>query len=188
MATTTLNRSRPSQKGEICFRCGNQPHQPRQRCGAYGKTCKGCGKKDDFDIVCQSKKNMGGGAGLQVQNSNELNTLQDCIARSPLYFNELGDPVFANMVSLQGLPKKYFQLFSISLKSKASLDSKILQRLHTGGEINCMNDKGLRALSPKMQPKPSEVLMDSYEISVEDIVILGKSQCFLKFISCNKCK
>ena len=83
-----------------------------------------------------------GGESLQVQNSNELKTLQDCIARSPLYFNELGDPVFANMVSLQGLPKKYFQLFSISLKPKASLDSKILQRLHTGGDINCMNDKG----------------------------------------------
>ena len=62
--------SRTNLKVKIYFICGKSQHQPGQKCQAMGKTCKECGEKDHFAVVCKFKKQMQG--SVDIQNPNAL--------------------------------------------------------------------------------------------------------------------
>ena len=75
-------------KGEIYHRWGKGRHQESQMYAAFDKTCKECGKKGHFGILCQSKNRKTQGT-LEIQNPHTLEHGASNSSHNYLYINEL---------------------------------------------------------------------------------------------------
>ena len=54
--TIKQRTSEASQQFKIlCKYCGNKHIRDKDKCPAYGKSCKGCGKKNHFAKMCKNK-------------------------------------------------------------------------------------------------------------------------------------
>ena len=51
-----------------CFRCGKGAHQKGQKCPAIDATCRHCGKKGHYEVICMSKQ-KGGNSGNYGKSS-----------------------------------------------------------------------------------------------------------------------
>ena len=63
-----------------CAWCGQTGHgalvteeERKQKCRAFGKTCRTCGKNNHFDTVCKSKKQSGNTSSLVMSSSSTSN-------------------------------------------------------------------------------------------------------------------
>lgn len=61
----------PQSKSRSCRYCGGRPHTSKKRCPAYNKTCRGCGKPNHFEKVCEAKK---ADPKVNVLNSGDAET------------------------------------------------------------------------------------------------------------------
>ena len=94
--------SKPSGKGkkipfpqDTCYRCGKGRHQKVQDCKALHVMCRGCGKKGHFEKVCLKKHST---HSLEVPQAST--STAGAGASEPLYFDDVGQPVYMYMVSV----------------------------------------------------------------------------------------
>src|ERR1043165_4868835 len=53
-----------------CQFCGRVHKPTRDACPAYGQTCRGCGIRHHFEVVCKAKASSGPGRVCQLQDEN----------------------------------------------------------------------------------------------------------------------
>ena len=71
---------------DICWRCGKARHKKGQICKALELTCRNCGTKGHHEKVWMKK------------SAHLVNVPEDSNDSEPLYYNELGEPVYAQTV------------------------------------------------------------------------------------------
>ena len=163
------------------MRCGEQEHQPGQRCSAKNAKCKACHKIGHFHCICQSKKKS---------------KPRDNIAQSP---QDDGDyHIDENRVRQPNLPRvnmlkvvnhieanrekfnegKHLKLPRVS-HPKDPYNHHLVVRVDTGTDVNCMNEKTFSEMFPDIQLSvcPHEIFGNS----VADISILGQFHSYLEF-------
>ena len=152
--------SKPSGKGkklpfpqDTCYRCGKGRHQKVQDCKALDAMCRGCGKKGHFEKVCLKKHST---HSLEVPQASNTSTA-GAGASEPLYFDDVGQPVYTYMVSVPHVNKHLIK-FPIALdyttlrgsreeqrnmenstKSTACSTQSVLLKADTGADVNLMN-------------------------------------------------
>ena len=91
------------------YRCGKGRHQKVQDCKALDMTCRGCGKKGHFKKVCLKKHSTHSLEAPQASTSTA-----GAGASEPLYFDDVGQPVYTYMVSVPHVNKHLIK-FCIAL-------------------------------------------------------------------------
>ena len=93
---------------DTCYRCGKGRHQKTQDCKALDAVCRGCGKKGHFEKVCLKAKHSTHSLKLPQASTSSAG------ASEPLYFDDDGQPIFTDMVSVLHANKHLIK-FPISL-------------------------------------------------------------------------
>ena len=57
-------------QGSKCFRCGRGTHQKDQKCPASDATCRHCGRKGHYEVICQQKLRQGNKGGNGWKSSS----------------------------------------------------------------------------------------------------------------------
>ena len=105
----------------------------------------------------------------------------------PEYYDELGDPVYVNHVSVnQVVKKKHLIQFPISadlqdVRKLAKMPSpSILLKADMGADVNLLNSSTFdKAISDRLRLQPSSLQMEAYRNSM--VPILGKFHAFLRW-------
>ena len=151
--------SKPSGKGkklpflqDTCYRCGKGRHQKVQDCKALDAMCRGCGKKGHFEKVCLKKHST---HSLEVPQAFNTSTA-GAGAGEPLYFDDVGQPVYMYMVSVPHVNKHLIKfliaLDYTTLRGRNKMEnstsstgcsgcSTVLIKADTGADVNLMNRK-----------------------------------------------
>jgi len=66
------DRHRGWNSSSRCEFCGRVHKPMRDACPAYGQTCRGCGIRHHFEVVCKAKASSGPGRVCQLQDENLL--------------------------------------------------------------------------------------------------------------------
>ena len=179
---------------DTCYRCGRGRHQKTQDCKALDVVCRGCGKKGHFEKVCLKAKCST--HSLEVPQASTSSTG----AGEPLYFNDDGQPIFAQMVSvLHVSTNKHLIKFPIALNyeelkigSKNKMEnstgsfehsklSTILLKADTGADVNLMNKQTFDQLfgNTKDLLQPTPIKMENYGNTA--VKVLGMFHTFLRW-------
>ena len=187
--------SKPSGKGrklpfppDTCYRCGKGRHQKVQDCKAVDATCRGCGKKGQFEKVCLKKCST---HSLEVPQAS-TSTAGVGASGEPLYFDDGGQPVYMYMVSVPHVNKHLIK-FPITLnystlrgsgdrwnKMENSTKSTVLLKADTVADVNLMNRKTFNQLfgeAKVLQPTP--IRMENYGNTA--VKVLGMFHVFLRW-------
>ena len=132
-------------KGKICYRCGKGRQQPDKKCGAIDAICNKCGKKGHYIVICQKGKGFphSSRSAHVVETSSSASTSQT----EPDFYNECGQPISVQSHMLQTISTKSLKVpekskllleFPIRLHYK-DLNQKVLLKVDTGSDINCIN-------------------------------------------------
>ena len=138
-----MENSKP--KGKICYRCGKGKHQLDQKCATVDAICIKCGKKGHFAVMCQKGKGFlhSFKSAHVVETSNSVSTSQT----EQDYYTKCGQPIYVLYHMLQIMSTKVQKIseksklmleFPIRLHYK-DLDQKILLKIDTGSDINCIS-------------------------------------------------
>ena len=131
------------------MRCGKQEHQPGEKCPAKNAKCKACQKIGHFHCVCQSKKRA-------KQRANLLQSPKD---DDDTHIDENGvrqlNPPRVNMLK----PVNHIEAnrggkhlkFPTASHPKGHYKHHIVVRVHTGADVNYMNEKTFNELFPEVQ-------------------------------------
>ena len=175
-------------KGKICYRCGNGRHQSDQKCGAINAICNKCGKKGHFAVICQKGKGFlcSSMSAHVLETSSSTSTLQT----EPDYYTECRKPIYVQSHMLQTMSTKSWKIlekskllleFPIGLHYK-DLNQKVLLKVNTGSNINCISLGTFHKLFPNKQLNKSTLLLEKYGNS--PVTIIGKFTAFIRW----KCK
>ena len=152
---TSSNNNHPFRKppgmGGKCMRCGKPEHQPGQKCTAKNAKCKECNKIGHFYKVCQSKKRARRTNLAQVAPQTEQDT----------HINENGvrqpNPPMVNMLKIvkhigatSGSQEKHLK-FPINVDPRGPYKHHLVVRVDTRADVNCMNEKTIKKLFPKVK-------------------------------------
>ena len=160
-----------------CMRCGKNTHQPGQKCAALNAKCKFCHKMGHFYKVCMSTKRQQGGnrmvGNIQV-NQGDTNTYEDelgytqpCPLTCPLNVNML--KVINHLQSYQERFAEGKHLkFRVSSYPSRPYDDHLVQRVDTGADVNCMNEKTLKTLFPKVKLSVCPHQIQNFRNSIAD--------------------
>ena len=213
-ATTGGNRghgmsSNPSGKGkklpflqDTCYRCGKGRHQKVQDCKALDVMCRGCGKKGHFEKVCLKKHST---HSLEVPQAST--STAGAGAGEPLYFDDVGQPVYMYMVSVPHANKHLIK-FPIALDYSTLRDrdghsncmeyrawhtehgsiwcsctvycpQSVLLKADTGADVHLMNRKTFDELfgEAKGVLQPTPIRMENYGNTA--VKVLGMFHTFL---------
>ena len=188
-STTQPSRKPPGMEGK-CMRCGKPEHQQGQKCAAKNAKCKECHKIGHFYKVHQSKKKTRRANLAQATSQAEQNT----------YFNDftgygLSDtnphnqpnPPMVNMLKVvnhigttSGSQEKHLK-FPIDVNPRGPYKDHLVVRVHTGADVNCMNEKTFRRLFPKVKLSVCPYEIQNFGNSTADISILGQFCTYLQF-------
>ena len=157
------------------MRCGKQEHQPDQKCPAKNAKCKACHKIGHFHSMCQSK----------TKSKPRVN-----IAQSPQGYN--GYHIDENRVRQPNPPRvnilkivnhidankgKFMagkhHKFPIASHPKGPYKHKIVVRVDTSADVNCMNEKTFNELFREVQLSVCPHEIQNFRNSGADISILG---------------
>ena len=161
-------------KGKICYRCGKGRQQPDQKCGAIDSIGNKCGKKAHFAVICQK------GKGFSHSSRSTSQT-------EPDYYTECGQLIYVQSHMLQtmstksqNIPEKskLFLEFPIRLHYK-DLNQKVLLKVDTGSNINCISLRTFHKLFPNKQLNRSMLLLENYGNS--PVTIIGKVMAFIRW-------
>ena len=140
--TSPLGSFQTHLKGKICYRCGKAMHQPGQACAMHLENSANSATK--WDILLGFVKTP---RKLQCREVLKSKTQDNSISNSPSECTGLKQTTLNMMVhqcscgydvkSTDG-PQKYLE-FPIGLDPRTPLLNKILVRLDTGADMNCMN-------------------------------------------------
>ena len=130
---------KPKLLNDICWTCGKPRHQKKKYCKALEAVCRGCGTKGHYEKVCMKKATHLVGIQNNSNNSNDSD---------PDYYNELGDPVYAQMHMVcinQTNKKKHLIQFPISVdlqkvrKPVKTPCPTVLLKADTSADVNLLN-------------------------------------------------
>ena len=198
--------SKPGGKGkklpfpqDTCYRCGKGRHQKTQDCKALDTVCRGCGKKGHIEKVCLKAKCST--HSLEVPEASNNSTDGE-----PLYFDNVGQPIFAHMVSVlhanKHLIKFPIDLDYLKLKGASgprnrveySTDStagaarpqtgplkSVLLKADTRADVNLMNKQTFNQLFGKAKDllQLTPIRMKNYGNSA--VKVLGMFHAFLRW-------
>ena len=80
---------KPPLPTDICWRCGKARHKKGQICKALELICRNCGTKGHYKKVCMKK------------SAHLVNVPEDSNNSEPLYYDEIGEPVYAETFAVQ---------------------------------------------------------------------------------------
>ena len=181
---TSSNNNHPSRKPPgmegKCMRCGKPEHQPGQKCAAKNAKCKECHKIGHFYKVYQSKKRAKRANLAQVAPQTEQDT----------HINENGvrqpNPPMVNMLKIvnhigatRGSQEKHLK-FPINVDPRGPYKHHLVVRVDTGADVNCMNEKTFKKLSPKVKLSVCSHEIQNFGNSVADISILAQFCTYLQ--------
>ena len=163
-----------------CMRCGKLIHQPGQKCAAKNAKCKECHKRGHFHKVYQSKKRGRRANLVQAPPQSEQDT----------HINENGvrqpNPPVVNMLKIVnhiGATKDHRRntSFPIDVDPIGPYKHHLVVRVDTGTDVNCMNEKTLKRLFPKVKLSVCPHEIQNFGNSVAYISILGQFCTYLQF-------
>ena len=165
-----------------CMRYRKLEHQPGQKCAAKNAKCKECHKVGHFHKVCQSRKK---GRRAHLVQTAPPQTEQDT------HINENGvrqpNPPMVNMLKIvnhigatKGSQEKHLK-FPINVDPRGPYKHHLVIRVDTGADVNCMNEKTLKKLFPKVKLSVCPHEIQNFGNSVADISILGQFRTYLQF-------
>ena len=175
------SRKPPGMEGK-CMRCGKPQHQPVQKCAAKNAKCKECHKIGHFHKVCQSRKR---GRRAHLVQTAPPQTEQDT------HINENGvrqpNPPTVNMLKIvnhigatKGSQEKLLK-FPIDVDPRGPYKHHLVVRVHTGTDVNCMNEKTFKRLFPEVKLSVCPHKIQNFGNSVTDISILRQFCTYLQF-------
>ena len=155
----TSKTSKPAMKGgklklpnNICWRCGKPRHLKLKYCKALEVICRRCNTKGHYEKVCMKKS----AHQVGIHNNSD-----------PQYYDELGDPVYAqmHMVSInQVVKKKHLIQFPISIdlqkvrKLAKTPCPTVLLKADTGADITLLNSSTFdKAIGDRSILQPSSL-------------------------------
>ena len=167
---------KPPLPTDICWRCGKARHQKGQICKALESTCRNCGIKGHYEKVCMKK------------SAHLVDVPQDSTDSEPLYYSELGEPVYAQTYAVQVNARNRNQHLiqlpvSVNLeKMRKQTEScpTILLKIDTGADVNLLNSTTSdQVIGNRSILQPSTLEMENYGSS--RIVVLGKFFAFVRW-------
>ena len=181
---SNVNAGKPKSKGkkpplptDICWRYGKARHKKGQICKALESICRNCRIKGHYEKVCIKKS-----AHLVDVPGNSSDA-------SPLYFNELGKPVYAQTYTVQvnGINKNkhLIQLpMSVNLekvrKPAEGPCPTVLLKVDTGADVNLLNSTTFDwIIGDELILQASTLRMETNGSS--RIEVLGKFNAFLRW-------
>ena len=178
-------------KSKICYRCGRGRHQPDQKCGAIDAICNKCGKKGYYAVTCQKGKGFPHSRSAHVvETSSGASTSQTDASTSqtePDFYTECGQPIYVQSHMLQTMSTKSQEIpekskllleFPIRLHYK-DLNQKVLFKVDTGSDINCINLGTFQRLFPNKQLNRSTLLLENHRNS--PVSIIGRFTAFIRW-------
>ena len=157
-------------------------YQPGQKCATKNAKCKECHKIGHFHKVCQSKKR---GRRAHLVQTAPTQSEQDT------HINENGvrqpNPPMVNMLKIvdhigatKGSQEKHLK-FPINVDPRGPYKHHLVVRVDTGADVNCMDEKTLKRLFPKVKLSVCPHEIQNFGNSVADISILGQFHTYLQF-------
>ena len=154
-------------KGKICYRCGKGKDQLDQKCAAVDAICNKCGEKGLFAVICQKGKGFlcSSKSAHVVGTFNSVSTSQT----EPDYYTKCGQPIYVQSHMLQTMSTKVQKIpeksklmleFPSGLHYK-DLDQKILFKVNTGFNINCISLGTFQRLFPNQQLDISMLILEN---------------------------
>ena len=159
---------------DICWRCGKARHKKDQICKALESSCRNCRTKGHYEKVCMKK------------SAHLVDVPEDSNGSEPLYYDELGEPVYAQMYAVQVNARNKNQLLiqlpvSVNLekvRKQTESHPTILLKIDTGADVNLLNSTTFdQVIGDRSILQPSTPKMENYSSS--RIVVLGK---FFEFV------
>ena len=181
---SNVNAGEPKYKGkkpplptDICWRCGKARHKKCQICKALESICMDCRIKGHYKKVCMKKSTH----LVDVPGSSS--------DASPIYFDELGEPVYAQTYTVQvnGINKNkhLIQLpVSVNLEKVGKLAEgpcpTVLLKADTGADVNLLNSTTFDwIIDDRSILQPSTLRMETYGSS--RVEVLGKFNAYLRW-------
>ena len=167
---------KPPLPTDICWRCGKARHKKGQICKALELTCRNCGTKGHYEKVCMKK------------SAHLVDVPEDSNNSEPLYYDELGEPVYAQTYAVQVNARNRNQHLiqlpvSVNLeKVRKQTEScpTILLKIDTGADVNLLNSTTFDwVIGDRSILQPSTLEMENYGSS--RIVVLGKFFAFVRW-------
>ena len=179
-STAQPSRKPPGMEGK-CMRCGKPEHQQGQKCAAKNAKCKECHKIGHLYKGCQSKKKTRRANLAQATPQAEQDThIDECDITQP-------NPPMVNMLKLvnhigttSGSQENHLK-FPIDVNPRGPNKDHLVVRVDTGADVNCMNEKILRRLFPKVRLSVCPYEIQNFGNSTADISILGQFRTYLQF-------
>ena len=154
--------------------------------------CRGCEKKGHFEKVCLKAKCST--HSLEVPQASTSSV--GAGASEPLYFNDDGQPIFANMVSVPHANKHLIKfpiaLHYMTLRDRNKMENStgstghtncctVLLKADTGADVNLMNKQMFHQLfgEAKDLQQLTPIRMENYGNSA--VKVLGMFHAFLKW-------
>ena len=167
---------KPPLPTDICWRCGKARHKKGQICKAFELTCRNCGTKGHYKKVCMKK------------SAHLVNVPEDSNNSEPIYYDELGEPVYTQTYAVQVNARNRNQHLihlpiSVNLeKLRKQTESclTILLKIDTGSDVNLLNSTTFDwVIGNRSILQPSTLEMENYGSS--RIVVFGKFFAFLRW-------
>ena len=178
-STIQPSRKPPGMEGK-CMRCGKPEHSQGQKYAAKNAKCKECHKIGHFYKVCQSKKRTRRANLAQAASQDENDThIDECGYTQP-------NPPVVNMLKIvnhigttSSTQEKHLK-FPIDVDVRGPYKHHLVVRVHTGADVNCMNEKTFKKLFPKVKLDVCPYEIQNFGNSTADISILGQFPTYLQ--------
>ena len=139
--------------------------------------------KGHFAVLCQKGKGFSHSSKSShvVETSNSVSTSQT----EPDCYTECGQPIYVQSHMLQTMSTEVEKIpeksklileFPIRLHYK-DLDQKILLKVDSGSDTNCISLETFQRLFPNQQPDRSMLILENYGNS--PVSIIGKFKAFI---------
>ena len=167
---------KPPLPTDTCWRCRKARHKKGQICKALESICRNCRIKGHYEKVCMKK------------SARLVDVPEDSNDSKPLYYDELGEPVYvqtyAVQVNARNRNQHLIQLpVSVNLEKVRKLMEScptILLKIETGADVNVLNSTKFDwVIGDRSILQPSTLEMENYSSS--RIVVLGKFFAFVRW-------
>ena len=155
----------------ICYRCRKGKHLISQKCSAIDATCNKCGKKGHYAVICQKGKG-------HSHSSKSVHIVETTNSISTDYYTECREPVYMQSHMIQTVYSQHQRIqekstlmieFPIGLHYN-DLNRKIMLKVDTGSDINCISLGTFQRLFPHQPLTKSTLLLKNYGNSLVSII------------------
>ena len=144
-------------QGSKCFRCGKGTHQKDQKCPASDATCRHCGRKGHYEVICQQKLRQGNKGGNPWKSSSggnpkKVHSLeaqgQPQGQSSDEFIDETGRSVYQQHMLRNTSNRNTSTMVEMSVGTHLrDLHSKLQLKCDTGADLSVINEDTYRSIS-----------------------------------------